>query len=61
VLLFAFQGEAILAQPLVIALLAVRLVNRSKGWYEKGALAAAGTAASGEFFRRGRGDIDQGA
>ena len=64
VLLFAFQGEAILQQPLVIALLAVpiliqvlfntalatvvgvlievpvmllvvRVVNQSKGWYEK--------------------------
>ena len=65
-LLFAFQGEAILQQPLIIALLAVpiliqvlfnsgaalatvvgvlievpvmllvvRVVNRSKGWYER--------------------------
>ncbi|RZL93803.1 MAG: ACR3 family arsenite efflux transporter [Variovorax sp.] len=65
VLLFAFQGEAILQQPLVIALLAVPIliqvllnsglaywlnrrigvahcvagpvVNRSQGWYERGA------------------------
>ena len=60
VLLFAFQGEAIIAQPLIIALfgfqsgaalatvvgvlievpvmlLVVKLANRSKGWYEKGA------------------------
>lgn len=44
-LLFAFQGKAILGQPLVIALLAVlievpamllvvKVVNESKGWYE---------------------------
>ena len=48
VLLFAFQGEAIIRQPLVIAMLAVpiliqvpvmllvvRVVNRSRGWYER--------------------------
>jgi hypothetical protein len=37
VLLFAFQGEAILQQPPVIALLVVRVVNSSKGWYERSA------------------------
>ena len=47
VLLFAFQGEAILKQPLGIAMLAVlievplmllvvKVVNGSKGWYESG-------------------------
>ena len=46
-LLFAFQGEAILKQPLGIAMLAVlievplmllvvKVVNGSKGWYESG-------------------------
>lgn len=49
VLLFAFQGDVILAQPFVIALLAVpiliqvplmllvvRAVNASRPWYEAG-------------------------
>ena len=48
VLLFSFQSEAILAQPLVIAMLALPILiqaffnpalaywpNRSKGWYER--------------------------
>lgn len=35
VLLFGFQGQQILAAPLVIALLAVLVVNRSRAWYER--------------------------
>jgi ACR3 family arsenite transporter len=63
VLLFAFQGEAILRQPLIIALLAVPILiqvvfnsslaywlNRSKGWYEAGPprLSLDGAAAAGK-------------
>jgi len=34
VLLFGFQGEQIVQQPLIIALLAVSTIKRSQHWYE---------------------------
>src|SRR5574340_911060 len=59
--LFGFESGAALATvvgvliEVPVMLLVVKLVNRSKGWYENGALAAAGTPAgeaNGAGFRR---------